>query len=331
MALDGDIDPEVAVFVERVQRGFGRHPDMGRMSFAEQRAIAETVRAPWRQGGPEMRCVWEMTAPTATGDVRLRLFDPGLNPGPAPAAAPAPGPALVYLHGGGFTTFSLDTHDRLMREYAARAGVLVIGVDYALSPEARFPKALNQVTGVLDWLAGEGGVSLGVDPKRVAVGGDSAGANLAVAACLALRDAGSGHRPMAVLCNYGFFDADFDTPSQQRFGDPGAMLTRDELAGFLDNYLGKDWSAPSPLALPILADLAGLPPSFHVIAACDPLADGDRAMVERLRAAGNACESVVYDGATHSFLEAVSISALAGRALADGSAWLRRALELDRG
>lgn len=328
MALD--IDPEVAVFVERVQRGFARHPDMGRMSFAEQRAIAEKVREPWRQGGPEMRCIWEMTAPTPAGDVRVRLFDPGLDPGPAPSAVAPPGPALVYLHGGGFTTFSLDTHDRLMREYAARAGVLVIGVDYALSPEARFPTALNQVVGVLDWLAGEAGISLGVDPDRLAVGGDSAGANLALAACLALRDRGGPIRPAAALCNYGFFDADFATASQQRFGDPGAMLTRDELAGFLDNYLGEGWSAPSPLALPILADLAGLPPSFHVIAECDPLADGDRAMVRRLREAGNVCDSTVYEGATHSFLEAVSISALADRALADGGAWLRRTLEPGR-
>lgn len=316
----GRIDPEVATFVDQVQQGFARHPDLARMSFAEQRAVAEQVRAPWRQGGPAMDRTWDRVVSTPAGDVRLRLFDPGRPAGP--------GPALVYLHGGGFTTFSLDTHDRLMREYAARAGVLVIGVDYALSPEARFPTALNQVVGVLDWLfvAGE---AVGVDPARVAVGGDSAGANLALAACLILRDRGAAVRPAALLSNYGFFDADFETASQRRFGDPGAMLTRDELAGFLDNYLGPGWSAPSPLALPGLADLHDLPPSFHVIAECDPLADGDQAMAERLRAAGNRCDFVVYAGATHSFLEAVSISALADRALSDGAAWLRRTLGVD--
>ncbi|MGA0604245.1 alpha/beta hydrolase fold domain-containing protein [Caulobacter sp. KR2-114] len=319
MGLDGRgaIDPEVAVFVARVQRDFARHPDLARMSFAEQRAVAESVRAPWRQGGPVMLRTWELTAPTEAGDVRLRLFDPGRPAGPAPV--------LIYLHGGGFTTFSLDTHDRLMREYAARAGLLVIGVDYALSPEARFPTALNQVAGVLEHLLG--GAEACVDPRRVAVGGDSAGANLAVAACLALRDKGAALRPAAMLCNYGFFDADFTTASQRRWGDPGAMLTREELAGFLDNYLGRGWSAPGPLALPALADdLSNLPPSFHVIAECDPLADGDVAMARRLREAGNVCDSVIYAGATHSFLEAVSISALAGRALGDGAAWLRRTL-----
>jgi acetyl esterase len=316
----GRIDPEVATFVDRVQRDFARHAGLAQMSFPQQRAVAEQVRAPWRQGGPAMARTWDRTVSTPAGEVRLRLFDPGRPAGP--------GPALVYLHGGGFTTFSLDTHDRLMREYAARAGLLVIGVDYALSPEARFPVALDQVTGVLDWLFA-GGEAVGVDPRRIAVGGDSAGANLALAAALALRDRGAILRPAGLLSNYGFFDADFETATQRRFGDPGAMLTRDELAAFLDNYLGPDWSAPSPLALPILADLANLPPSFHVIAECDPLADGDRAMVERLRAAGSRTDSVVYPGATHSFLEAVSISALADRALADGAAWLRRTLAAD--
>lgn len=317
MSDSGRIDPEVATFVDRVQRDFARHEGLAQMPFPQQRAVAEAVRAPWRQGGPVMARTWDRTVSTPAGEVRLRFFDPG-----RPTGA---GPALVYLHGGGFTTFSLDTHDRLMREYAARTGLLVIGVDYALSPEARFPVALDQVTGVLDWLfaAGE---AVGVDPARIAVGGDSAGANLALAACLALRDRGPGPRPAAILSNYGFFDADFSTPSQLRFGDPGAMLTRDELAAFLDNYLGPGWRAPSPLALPALADLKGLPPSFHVIAECDPLADGDQAMAARLRAAGNRADSVVYPGATHSFLEAVSISALADRALADGARWLRQVL-----
>jgi acetyl esterase len=311
------VDPEIARFVAALQAGYARYDDLETRPLAERRAIAEAVRAPWREGGPPMRKRQDVLVPTAAGEVRVRLFD----------ADDAPGrrPVLVYLHGGGFTSFSLETHDRLMREYAGRAGCLVAGVDYALSPEAKFPVALTQVTGVVRWMFTEG-PALGLDPRRIAVGGDSAGANLALAAALKLRDEPSPHRIAALLLNYGFFDADFDTASQRRHGAEGGLLTTDELRGYLENYLAGPAQLHDPLALPAHAELSGLPPSFHVIAQCDPLADGDRAMAERMRAAGDEVESRDYAGATHSFLEAVSISRIAETALAESSEWLKAKL-----
>ena len=314
------LEPGVAEFARRVQAGFAAHGDFTALSFPQQRAIAEAVRAPWRQGGPVMVRREDFNVATDAGAVRVRLLDAGSGAGGRPV--------LAYLHGGGFTTFSLDTHDRLMREYAARADVAVLGIDYALSPEAKFPLALNQVVGVLDWLTAEGG-GVGLDAGRIAVGGDSAGANLSLAATLALRERGHAERIRGLLLNYGFFDADFTTASQRRYGGAGAMLTSAELAGFLENYLGGTSHGSHPLALPILADLRGLPPSFHVIAECDPLADGDRRMAEKLAAAGGDVSCVVYPGATHSFLEAVSVSPLADRALGEASAWLRARLAAD--
>jgi acetyl esterase len=186
-----------------------------------------------------------------------------------------------------------------MREYAARSGAIVIGVDYSLSPEARFPQALNEVAGAVAWLSEEG-ARLGVDASRLALGGDSAGANLAVSSCLKLKAQGQAAGVRGLLCNYGFFDADLSTPSQRRYGEPGAFLSSEELDAYLVNYLGEGDPRTDPLALPILADLSDLPPSFHVIAECDPLCDGDLLMAERMARAGNRVSQTVYGGATES-------------------------------
>jgi acetyl esterase len=304
------IDPTVAKFAEGLTAGYAAYPDLDQRPLSERRLIAEAVRAPWRAGGPGMQTTRDRTVETEAGPVRVRLFDA--------SGAAGPRSALVYAHGGGFTSFSLETHDRLMREYAHRTGAVVVGVDYALSPEAKFPTALNQVAGVIAWL----GAQREFDPARIAAAGDSAGANLALSAALKLRDDGSAVRLAALLLNYGFFDADFNTPSQKRHGGSDKLLTTEELRWYLENYLAGTPHAANPLALPALADLHDLPPSFHVIAQCDPLADGDRSMVEKLRAAGNEVAAKVYAGATHSFLEAVSIAPLAETALAESSAWL---------
>lgn len=311
------IDPAIAGFVRAIQDGYAAYPDFASRTLSEQRAISEKIRRPWRIGGPAMARCEDMLAIGPLGRVHIRLFDHRTDAGPRPA--------LVYLHGGGFTSFSLDTHDRLMREYAARSGATVVGVDYSLSPEAKFPVALVETLCVADWLV-DAGSDIGIDPDAIAIGGDSAGANLALAACLVLRDRGDGARMKAMLLNYGFFDADFSTASHARHGGDDKLLTTEELARYLDNYVGGTPNAAHPLALPIHADLHGLPPSFHVIAECDPLADGDRAMAAGMEAAGNAVTSSVYRGATHSFLEAVSIAALADQALSDASLWLAATL-----
>ncbi|HZZ35185.1 MAG TPA: alpha/beta hydrolase fold domain-containing protein [Caulobacteraceae bacterium] len=313
----GEIDPEIARFVAAVQVGYAAHPDLAARSPAERRAVAERVREPWRKGGPAMARRADLIAPTAARAVPVRLL--------AAEQAATPRPAMIYLHGGGFTTFSLDTHDRVMREYAARTGAIVIGVDYSLSPEAKFPVALNETVGVVDWLGAES-ASLGVDPGRIAIGGDSAGANLALASAIVLRDRGRAGPLAAMVLNYGFFDADLTTTSQRRHGGTDKMLSSEELAGYIEGYLGGTPHGDNPLALPLLADLDRLPPSFHVIAECDPLRDADLALVRRMTAAGDRVESRLYRGATHSFLEAVSISAIAERAFAETSAWLRARL-----
>ena len=218
--------------------------------------------------------------------------------------------------------FSLDTHDRLMREYAARAQVTVVGVDYSLAPEAKFPRPVEEIVSVARWVRSEG-ASAGLNPANIAIGGDSAGGNLAVATNLALIAA--GQQPLdAQLLNYGAFDPD-PRPSHDHFGGPDYNLTSEEMTDFWVNYLPPD-AASDPLARPLLGDLSGLPPTFLCIAECDILADENWEMAEALEQAGVAVTARSYEGAAHSFLEAVSISPLADRALTEASDWLSQVL-----
>lgn len=313
---DDLLDPDVRRFNERVGAAFARYPDFSQRPVPERRRIAEEVRAPWTVGGPQMHARIDRTIPTRCGDVRVRLHDP------SPSAHKA---ALIYLHGGGWTMFSIDTHDRLMREYAGRAGIVVMGVDYALAPEAKFPVALNQVVDVVRWTRAHA-TDLGLDASRVALGGDSAGANLTLTACLALRDAGERDAVKGMVLNYGAFDREVSETAARDYGYPGSMLEPAEMEQFWENYLRNATDASNPLACPLRADLAGLPPAFLAIAERDILAEQSIAMTAKLRAAGVDAHSVSYAGASHSFLEAVSIAALSDRALADTAAWLRSRL-----
>ncbi|MCW5580017.1 MAG: alpha/beta hydrolase fold domain-containing protein [Luteimonas sp.] len=307
-----DVDPEVRAFLQRMGAGYAAFPGFASASLPEARRIAEAVRAQWTLGGPAMATTEELCVGAL--HTRIRILRP---------QADTRLPALVYLHGGGWTMFSIDTHDRLMREYAARADVAVVAVDYSLSPEAKFPRALEETVDVIQWLRTHG-ARHGVDDARLAVGGDSAGANLAVASQLKLRQDGQP-TVSAMLLNYGVY-CDRPTPSWVRYDGPAYMLDAEEMHRFWAHYLRDDADRANPLAVPLRAGLRGLPPAFMAIAECDILADGNRAMAQALREAGVPVQAATYTGATHSFLEAMSISALANRALDEASSWLKARL-----
>ncbi len=311
------LDPEIAEFHRYLVDAFAAHPQFETLPPVEARRIMEKLRAPLAQGGPVMARTVNLSIPIEDMTIAVRLH--------VPMEAPAQVPALVYLHGGGWVLFSMDTHDRIMREYAARAGVVVAGVDYALAPEARFPTALRQIAGVLRWLRGHGG-EFGIDGERLAVGGDSVGANLSMASALYLRDAGEGGLVKALVLNYGVYDTDFDRRSYRKYGSADKILTRSEMISFWNHYIGAEQDLLNPLACLARAEVAGLPPAFLAIAEQDPLFDENVAMGDKLNAAGVPVRSVVYPGTTHSFLEAVSMADVSRRALAEASDWLRRIL-----
>lgn len=304
---DDMADPDIRRFVDAINAAYVEHGAPAGASMATRRQIAERVREPWRQGGPIMAESAEMDM----GGVRLRLHRP---------VADEKLPVMLYIHGGGWMLFSIDTHDRLMREYAARAGIAVIGVDYSLSPESKFPVALEECAAALDWIASQAD-ALNLDADRVLIGGDSAGANLSVATCLLQRQRGA-KLPIAMLLNYGAF-APERTPSYAHFGIGNYSLDADEMDAFWAAYVDGPEQYADPLVAPLCADLTGLPPGFLAIAECDILADCNHAFADKLEKAGIATRAVPYRGATHSFLEAVSIAPLAGRALDEQAAWIR--------
>lgn len=308
------IDPEIRYFLDEMKTRWAAHPPLGSLDFPGQRAVCEQVRSRWTEGGPEMARTVERVFDPGAGSLRVRVY--------LPQGVTAPAPALVYLHGGGFTLFSIDTHDRLMREYAAAGGFAVVGVDYPLSPEHKYPVALDRIEALMLWLR-EHGDELGIDGSRLAMGGDSAGANLSFATALRLRDRGEGGLVRAILSNYGYFSNIISDESENSFGGPTSNLDRDEAIGYYANYLtDMARECDDPLVCPLLADMADMPPVFLVIPQCDLLTQQSHAMAERLRAAGVETADKVYAGATHSFLEAMSVAAVAREAIADGAAFV---------
>lgn len=308
---DDGLDPEIRRFVRLMTSRWQQHPPLDAVPVAEARRIAEQVRSAFTKGGPLMARTTEVLVPAPGGPVRIRALDPfdhGLKP------------ALVYLHGGGWTIFSIDTHDRLMREYAGRAGVVVIGVDYSMSPESRFPRAIEETVAVIRWLK-QHGTDIGVDPNRIALGGDSAGAAMTISACIRLRDENEPDAVKAMLLNYGAYDATCSNDSYRRYGEGGYMWGPGEMAAFWRNYLG-DTPLTDPLACPIHADVHGLPAAFSAVPDCDVMYEESMAMIEKLRRAGVRSHVAIYAGATHSFLEAVSIARISDRAFAEASRWL---------
>lgn len=311
-----DLDPEIRRFIAEMSSAFARYPDFNDLTPADMRRACEAVRAPWAAGGPVMIKRCDRFVPTPVGDVRVRIHNPSQQPGK---------PAMIYMHGGGWKLFSIDTHDRLTREYAARADIVVIGVDYALAPEARFPTAQQQVAQVVRWVR-EHAAELDIDPNRIALGGDSAGGNLAITTALRLRGEGGLGGVSALVLNYAAVDVYCAPEALRRYGHDGYMLGAEEMRQFWRDYLRSAEDERNPLACPVHADLRGLPPTFVVIPECDILTEQNWRLEHRLRGAGVDVQASFYAGASHSFLEAMSIAAISNKALDDTARWLRQRL-----
>lgn len=250
------------------------------------------------------------------GLVELRLYRPEGTP-------PADGwPTVFYIHGGGWVLGNARTHDMICIPLAAELGALVIALSYRLAPEHPYPAALNDCLDVWHRLLADG-LGEAVDKTRVAVAGDSGGANLAAALCLALRGRGEP-LPLAQALIYPAL-GNLDTPSRTTCAD-APLMTSAAVDDYLAAYLSRPADWRDPLALPLLAeDLGGLPPAFIAVAQFDPLRDDGALYRDRLREAGVAVDYFPGAGLVHGCLRArrvVEVDALRGALIAA----LRRSL-----
>ena len=233
----------------------------------------------------------ELSVPVQGGTIAVRAY--------APAGASGALPGLVYFHGGGWVIGSLQSHHGLCARLALLVGCRVFSVDYRLAPEHRFPVAAEDCDAAFSWVL-ENATDLGVDPARLAAGGDSAGGNLAAVLCLR-RKAAAAPLPCVQLLLYPVTDLAFETKSFEECGE-GFLLTRGMMEWFREHYAPNEDDWRNPQASPLRAeDLSGHPPAILVTAGFDPLRDEGAAYGENLRAAGVEVESREFPSLIHGF------------------------------
>jgi acetyl esterase len=238
-------------------------------------------------------------------------------------AAPEPLPALLYFHGGGFVIGDLDTHDGLCRLLANASGCRVISVEYRLAPEHKFPAAVEDASAAACWVA-EHARELGIDPGRIAIGGDSAGANLAAVACQLARQAGGPRLALQLLLYPGTVAA--ETASRRAFAE-GYLLEKKSIEWFYEQYVEPGTDPNDPRLSPLLAlDLSGLPPAHIHTAEFDPLVDEGKAYAEKLAAAGVKVEYVCHPGMIHHFFCLAGAIPYARTAIANVGTAIKQAL-----
>lgn len=286
------LDPDLAVLLalddlthdSEVWKG---SPERARRMIAESAAIVEDAPA-------GAVAAFDRSFRGPQGELRARCY--------TPVGLAVPSPGLVFFHGGGWVTGDLDTHDVLCRELALAGQIRVAAIAYRLAPTHPFPAAVDDAALAFHWASGEA-ESLGIDPLRLGVGGDSAGGNLS--AVVSLRTRKDARRPALAALLYPSVDATCSSASQRALGK-GFYLTREALDWYLTHYLGSDPARRrDPDASPLFApDLAGSPPTLVVTAAFDPLRDEGIAYAKRLRESGVPVREERMAGMIHGFLNA---------------------------
>ncbi|MBO1075849.1 alpha/beta hydrolase [Roseomonas marmotae] len=285
------IHPDVLALIERVRQA--ESLPFEKLSPQEARRVhAERARA-MQTEGDSLEDVRDMRAAGQGHEVPLRFYR-------ATRAEDGPSPCLLFLHGGGWVLGSLDTHDWVCRRLARELGACVLAVDYRLAPEHPYPAALEDGIAALRWLAAQAEV-LGIDPRRIAVGGDSAGANLAAVLALMGRE---GHVPPTVfqMLLYPAVDLDIDENSYAPVTE-AMLLAPTTMRYFIEQYLPapeqrRDWRA-SPLRAP---SLRGAPPALVLTCGHDPLGEEGRRYARRLEQDGVAVTALHLSDQTHGFL-----------------------------
>jgi acetyl esterase len=257
------------------------------------------------------------TLPGPAGPLRYRSYTPR-------DAAREPLPGLVYFHGGGFVIGDLDTHDGLCRQLANASGCRVISVAYRLAPEYKFPAAIEDAYASASWVIAQAH-EFGIDPERIAVGGDSAGGNLAAVVCQLAKERGSPKLALQLLL-YPATESGVDTPSRLALAE-GYLLEKRSIEWFFQHYVEPGTDPIDPRLSPLIAtDVSGLPAAHIHTAEFDPLVDEGKAYADKLEAAGVEVEYTCHAGMIHHFFCLAGSIPYARRAIGDAGAAMKRAL-----
>ena len=308
------VDPQTQMILDLVNSAA---PDVPVERTAETSREAYRGLAATLPPGPDV-AVADRTIPGPAGDIPIRTYTP---------AGDGPFPVLVFLHGGGWTIGDLDTHDHPARTLCAEAGVVVVSVDYRLAPEHPFPAALDDAWAAVRWVA-EHGDEVGADARRLAVGGDSAGGNLAAVVALRAREEGGPEIALQLLV---YPAVDMRRGNEERYPSlrdnaEGYILTLDTMYWFGDNYIPDDALRLDWRVSPLLADdHAGLPPALVITAEFDPLRDEGAAYARALEDAGVPVTHTLYEGTIHTMYQLAPFIPAGAAALSESAAALRAA------
>ena len=313
--LQAELDPEMYTALLKREELAGDTEASTGDEIEDLRRDFLATREFWNAEKPELHVVVDHQVAGPFGEVPTRLYYP---------SEPGLLPVLVFCHGGGWVLGDLESHDRMCRLLSLESGCAVCAIDYRRAPEHRFPVPIMEARAVTTWLVNEGS-AFGIDATRMAMGGDSAGAQIAVGAAMDLRDAGDTPLRQLILI-YGVYD-DVETESRQLFGNGDYGLTTAAME-FFENAYGTDPEiAKDPRRYPAKAPgLSGLPPTFLAAAGCDILRDDSVAFAQRLADSGVEAELKIYEGVLHGFFHMTRMVQKSRQGVADCAARLRRAL-----
>lgn len=306
------LNPQVQKFLQQFEQ-IGL-PPLTELEPARARALNAKLRG--RALKPKALVdVEDRSLPGVAGDIPVRIYR---------SKSSTIKPVLVYFHGGGWVLGDLDSADYICRFFALQAECLVVSVDYRLAPEYKFPAAVEDAYAATSWVA-KNAAALNGDPSCVAVGGDSAGGNLAASVSLMARDKGEPSLVYQLLI-YPVMKYGFDTQSYEKYGQGGFGLTKDEMVWFWHHYLASVADGQNPYASPLLAlSYEQLPPAWIITAEYDVLRSEAEAYAARLQEAGVPVQLLRYDGMIHNFVALAPVIDQGERTLLEIAVQLRRA------